>query len=286
MIEFTSKSVQGNEQNEDWVIATPIFGLVIDGASGLYSGKVTHYASDAQWFSHRLGKLLTARLNDLSKPIASHVKAACDCLLEEYRELLARKKGDYDLDKLPNATLSVVRFNEFTNQLELFQLGDSPILIEERGQLMILDDENLGKSDQHALNRMLAIAEEKQISPKEARPFVNKLLKQNRRKRNSSEGYWILDPTAQGIEGARQFTLPLNQITRVAVMSDGLWEAYDILRLYSSPQDLFERLFSSELDEILEEIRTIQKSDPLFEQYPRFKLMDDASVLIYTIDMI
>lgn len=287
MIHFIFKSVQGNEQNEDRVIATPLFGFVIDGASGLYPEKVTDYASDAQWFSQRLGKLLAASLADFSKGIDCHVEVACETLLKEYQELVTSKKLDYERDKLPNATLSVVRFDEGVNQLEVFQLGDSPILIEQQGELIIYDDQLLGASDQRVLSKLIEIAKEKQISPKEARPFVNELLKENRRKRNTSEGYWILDPTGIGIKGARQVRLPLNQVTRLAIMSDGLWEAYDVLKIYETPQALFNRLFSAEgLVGMIEEMRVVQKSDPLYHHYPRFKLMDDASVLRYSFDLV
>lgn len=284
MMTYTSLSDQGNDQNEDVVLATPLFGFVIDGASGLYPEKMTNYASDAQWFSQSLSQLLLSSLSDLSKPITTHVQVACDVLLADYQRMARQKKLAVDSEQLPNATLSILRFNEIVNQLEVFQLGDSPILIEQQGKLIILDDEVLEQNDQRVLTKMLSIAKERQISPKEARPFIQELLRENRRKRNTSAGYWILDPTGRGIEGAKARTYPLDQVTRLAIMSDGLWEAYDILKLFDSPQLLFERLFAAEgLVSLIDEMRVIQKSDPYFYQYPRFKMMDDASVLRYLV---
>lgn len=282
---FMVKSVRGNAQNEDSVMATRLFGFVIDGASGLYSEKVTNFSSDAQWFSHSLSKLLSHELSKMEWSIAEHVERACERLLEEYQQLLGEKGLSFAKEKLPNSTISVVRFQECTNQLELFQLGDSPILVEQNERLTLYDDELLAISDYSALSEMLRIAKKREIDLIEARPLIAEHLKANRRKRNTSKGYWILDPTGEGIKGARCVTLPLDEVTRLVIMSDGLWEAYDTFRLFSKPEELFERIFSSEsLEALISELRVAQMSDPLLNHYPRFKLMDDASVLRYNFD--
>lgn len=283
MLNVSFKSVQGNAQNEDVALGTPLFGFVIDGASGLYLERISPFSSDAQWFARGLGKLLAKSLGDFNLSIAEHVQVACATLLAEYQGFLSKEGVDINRDKLPNATVSIVRFQTAQNQMEIFQLGDSPIMIEQGDELVILDDEALAQSDQRALRKMIEVAEERQISIQAARRFITDLLKANRQKRNTDEGYWILDPTGEGIKGARQLELPLNQVTRLAIMSDGLWEAHDILKIYQTPEALFERLFAPEgLSSMIAEMRLIQESDPQFSRYPRFKLMDDASVVRYS----
>ena len=175
--------------NEDFVLASERFVLVLDGAtdSGLPNGCV----HDVAWLARRLGGQLAAAL--IERPGLP--------LPEVLRQGIAGTRAlhpgcDLDNPNSPASTVAMVREHEGT--LDCLALADSPVVVETRdGELLELNDDRTS------------------YLPAYDRESVAKL-------RNSDEGFWVASTRPEAADRALTLSVPVDRVRRFALVSDGV----------------------------------------------------------------
>ena len=272
-VNHKSISKRGNKANEDYAFSCERHIFVIDGSSGLCDKKYTNFESDAQWFSHRLGTLLQARLHDINKTIGEVVSDIISELRVEYKSFLS--DAEYESFILPSACLSVLRINK--NNIELFQIGDCVSLISTiNDEIKVFLDDSVPKLDGAVVKNVVNISREKKIPYSDALVYSKEQLIHNRKKLNKSDGYWILDLSGSAIKHAYVNSFKVCDVRAAAIMSDGFAEIVELYGLYDY-KTLMEKMAGGGLYSLCEELFKAQDEDSTMDKYPRLKLRDDSS---------
>lgn len=280
-MEYFGFSGRGNKVNEDFFYIGSKFGFVIDGATGLTDSDIFQVGSDARWFSSSVGKLLKKRLKDESQSVQQTLMDICSQLKEQYgkqRELIDKN----ETAMMPSAAISIFRVLE-ENRIEIYQLGDAPILIERSNQeVEIIIDEKLSELDSQILDKMIKLAKPSNTGALPQKEKCRNLLKKNRMLKNKNNGYWILDLTGEGVGYGEYRLLDMKDIEKIIIMSDGFWEAQNVFHFFKETEELVEAIQTKEsVEGIYDKLRLEQKMDSEGKCFPRMKIKDDATFILY-----
>jgi hypothetical protein len=261
--------------------------VVVDGASGLSRQSVTGWASDAQWFSHRLAALIGEELTCEPFLLAPAVRHALFRLRLEFEEALgsppAVARPDRSPADLPSASVAIARLTP--TDLEFFSLGDCTTLIGHTdGAVESVHDMSVTRLDAAVISRMVQLAHANGTSVRAAREMVGEELRAHRMLMNQDrDGYWIADLTGVGVDHATTLRRRIDEIRDVALMTDGFAAACDILRLVDGPRPFLEALRTDGADMLGTQIVHTLDSDPDYERFPRLKHRDDMAVVHATV---
>lgn len=267
--QFTKPAIK---VNEDTVYACENFAFVVDGATGLLKDNITDRPSDAQWFAEKIRDYLIQHLGDTSKGLVEILKDTVSSVNREYMTL----DGAVNVKSKPSANIALMRINK--NMLEYFIIGDCTLTIkDENGNVTHLCIDDLPNLDNQNIEKMVNIAKEKNINVIEARPFINDALLVTRLSQNTDEGYYTLsnDPTA--CDHALVGELPLESVAFAYGVSDGFAQVFTLFDLCTK-EELFDLLQKHSIEEIYAKLHNCQENDIFCNNYPRFKVRDDASI--------
>ena len=269
---------RGNAANEDFAHAGALpgggaYGVVIDGATGLVElpAVSTDFSTNAQWFAHTVGVGLCQALESGIAPDQALVDATATARAE-----LGRSADELDPAAVPSATLALAVAGE--KDVALWGLADSPLVVLLRtGELLVSTDETLEALDERVVELMVERSAGPDLTVAERRALVREEVLANRRLRNTSGGYWCLDPSGSGLAHARRIALPRAEAVAVAGMSDGLFRAFGQYGLASLEEWVRGATYFSAL-ELCDRMRALEAADAGLERFPRMKVGDDASL--------
>ncbi len=265
-MEVVARTRSAGQWNEDGYIATEYFFAVMDGATGL--GEPHFEPTDAMWLVKSFVRDLNPGIEDLTSELQR--------LSRVYGERFARKSETKDPAEMPSMGLAMARIEE--KDLHLWMLGDVEIYIEEKdGTTLSLRDKNLPLIDAGALEEMKRIAEEKGITPREARPLIQERLRENRRLMNGLGGYRVFSLPAAGAILPFETRIPLEKVRFLGMATDGILQAVDTFALMDR-----KTLFHAPFRRTRRAILTAAGEDPDFVKHPRFKNIDDMTLLTVT----
>ena len=225
------------------------------------------------WFAQRLGALLQVRLRDVSLEISDVLHQVIAELNAEYTKFLSNAKPDPLAT--PSASLSIFRLRG--EKTELFQLGDClSILCDRNGNIKTYLDDSVSKLDSAVIQNVIAISRQKNIPFSEALAYGQDQLIQNRNKRNTPDGYWVLDLSGVGIEHAVTCSFPVDE-SIFSCDVDGFAEIVGLYKLYDH-DTLMKQMENCSLELLCDELFQVQDQDLTMDKYPRLKFRDDSSV--------
>lgn len=257
--------------NEDVCAADASFMFVIDGATGLGENDVMGTGDDARWFAETMKANIERRIHNADMPLSQIVREA----VKEARRAYVLDVEEMNQIDMPSACIALFRVSE--DRLEFFGLGDTCGIVElNDGEIIMISDEKLEALDQGVIREMQRISAERGIPMAESRPFVQDQLIHNRNLRNTQEGYYALDLRDVGVDHAVVRTWPLDQVKRIACMSDGFSQILE----YPGHQDIAALLDRIEHDHLktAEELYALQEADADCQVVPRLKKRDDATL--------
>lgn len=254
--------------NEDVWAASGQWAFVLDGASGLSS--VSHMAplTDAAWLVQGLKAWLMEHILD-EDSLESIVRSGIQSL-----QTVWQQAGGLES---PSCTITCLRIHN--GQLEYYVLGDSLLLIETPQEVLRFCDPAVEKLDALVIQRMQQLSMEKMEPFLEMRPYVSDMLQKHRHMKNTPEGYWICDLSAEGLPHALQGSLPLEQVQRTALMSDGMMQLQAFREL---PDDGFLDLLYRRRAGCFEQLILLQEEDKRCRRVPRLKKRDDTTLVLWT----
>lgn len=262
-IEKISKA--SKEYNEDGYIISDNFAMVIDGATSLSKSNLV--PSSGAYLMNQIKEVIPTlkgsiieRLNTVSKQVYNQLK----------------KEGNLTINMLPSAGLAWVEFHD--EYIDIFTIGDCEVCIVKKDNDIIrimLDD--LSRLDSKAIEEMTHISNTENISIKEAREHINDLLISNRLLMNKNNGYAIFTPDDNPNFKYLKRTFKTKDIKEIYLYTDGFADSFKTFKLYKNIEDLI--LSNHTLEDIVSSIEEQSVNDYLYNKYPRFKLLDDITVV-------
>ena len=254
--------------NEDVCAAAEDYAFVLDGASGLNETNRMGPMSDACWLVSSLKNWLILHI---------HEDRSLEEILRDGLRHLADQYGEYSGLESPSCTITIIRIRN--DELEYYVLGDSLLLIETEDRLYSFCDEAVEQVEGLMIARMQELSIEKMKPFLEMRPYVSDLLQKHRLMKNTPEGYWICDLSGVGLSHAMTGSLPLEEVRRCALMSDGMMQLKEFRNLDNEGfLDLLYRRKSRCFPLLME----FQEQDIRCRVLPRLKKRDDTTLVLWT----
>ena len=269
--------------NEDIIVKGENYIILMDGSSGLEKGErkkeiqIDNERTNPEWYVKKVSDFLKKGLEEnLKIDIKELLLNALKYIKEEIKKVEAEKEIKFEKYEIPSATLSIVR--QYDEKIEIVSLGDSTIAVEKNdGTIDIYEDEKIQELDNNVLEEMLKIASKKKIHVKEARKEtkINELIIKNRMKKNTKDGYWILDIDFETLEHLKIGNYDSSEISKIVLHSDGM--DYKLLE-YNNHKEFIKDLNYENVIEKCKEIRKQQDIDKDCDKYPRISEKDDLTV--------
>ncbi|MDE7168150.1 MAG: hypothetical protein K2O28_04800 [Clostridia bacterium] len=249
--------------NEDRFINGRNYSIVLDGATPL---KISGQFNEARW----LVDYFKNNIKRHSGNIKSRLSKLCQ---DAYHNLPIEIK---DEDYLPSASACWVEWNNDT--IDIGILGDCEVTaVTYEDEYFRFYDDRLRVLDNIALNEMVAAAHKHGTTFLEARKYINDLLIKHRKLINKPNGYSAiaLSPNAKICE--RAYSIKRDNIKTLYLYSDGFSQAFENLGIYKTHTEMFKQIES--VDAEIAKIVAASFSDPNCNKHPRFKVIDDITVV-------
>ena len=258
-----------DQPNEDFAALTPTAAVLLDG-SGL-SGTKTLCRHGVAWYSKKLGSSLIGRLADDN---GSDLR---DILARSIDETADAHRDTCDLDDpgTPSATVVVTRFSP--RRVEYLVLADSVLVVDlASGDPLVLTDDreaDVGRGYRAEMDRL----ENGTPAHDDARRRYVQALRSHR---NQLGGFWVAAADPKAADQAITGSVALDDVSAVALLSDGASRLADRFRIASWPE-LVGILAADGPSGLLRAVRTAEQSDPRGHRWPRGKTYDDATAIYW-----
>jgi|GEM_PF-641957 len=266
--------------NEDVYGATDNSYWIMDGALSLNRTNYTDDFSDVVWMVKWWQNYLKKHLDQFEKTIKTILEEGVAQLNHDFSKFA----NIDDLNKLDRASagIGIVRINN--DNLESFVLGDVEINLKTEKEIITLVDQKVEELDNKVMEMIFN-------NPKREQEFAFKgytveeldVLRENRSKMNSEDGYYILEHDVNAIQNGIYREYRLDNIKEILMMSDGfssIHNKYDLL----SVEDLLAKSKNEGMKPLLKMIRDVEESDPKIETYKRLRRHDDATAVYINVD--
>lgn len=254
--------------NEDMVGLCKKGAWVLDGATGLNNKNLISKESDAKWYVSWWNKYLQENI-DKDKSLKEIVLEGLEKIKKEYLLKLNGLKIE-NLD-LPSASVAIIKF--YADKLEYILLGDCTLLLNEN---IIIKDERVCKLDEKVFSKMENLNKRCNLTILEKKNILLPCIIENRLKKNSDKGYWILEFNKEAVEKSIHGYIDVEDEVRIMISSDGFscaWDRYNIFK----ENEMIEVGKNKGIGYINDKIRKLEKEDYNGMIFPRFKESDDSS---------
>lgn len=269
LVQFATLPGRDDRPNEDFAGALPDCAVLLDGSGGpseLPSGCV----HGTPWFVRQLGARVLARMETDAKTPLSQILATC------IDEVAGLHRGTCDLEALGAPAAMVVMARAAEDTFEYLVLGDSTLVVDTDEGVKVVSDHRI---DHVAAAERLAM-QALPVGTPEHRAARIRFVRLQQSLRNVEDGYWIASTAPEAADMALMGSIPLDQVRRAALLSDGVtrfvefdlgtWsELLGILDTYG-PTTVFNR------------VRAAETADPDGVRWPRAKKTDDVAVVHFT----
>lgn len=262
----------GKINNEDSCYVCDEFGFVIDGATGVTSQKVSCMQTDAQWFSFAFRDYLITALKDKTKNLKQIVSEGIEFVDKQFYEF----DGADAVTSKPSAAIAIFRI--MGDEIEYFVLGDCTVIFNGDDAKNFISND-LVKSDLKNIQILISRAKENNINVVDARPLVNDVLYQTRQTKNTPSGYWILADDPKAVNYAEYGFVKKQNIKQVLALSDGFSQVYDLFKIYSMKEFADKLYYGMKIEKMYDILYKNQEKDKFCNNFPRFKLRDDATIV-------
>lgn len=253
--------------------------FALDGASGLTGAHLMDAGTDAAWFACGIRDGLCRALDSGDRRSTAEILHQLTAELRRDYEARAAELGTEVPPDSPSAGIALFRELD-DGMVEFFGLGDCVGALRTRdGRTLWSCDAALPALDGGVIAHMAQLHRDHGCTVLEAREQCGDLLLRNRELRNTPEGYWILDPSGDGIPHARVLRWRREEVESLSAFSDGFAQLALPFHLYPDWGQLHCRMTQAPLRSLLEELYAAQEADPDGNRFPRLKFRDDACAL-------
>lgn len=257
--------------NEDMVGLCKKGAWVLDGATGLNNKNLISKESDAKWYVSWWNQYLQENVSkDIS--LKEIVLEGLENIKKEYLLKLNGLKIE-NLD-LPSASAIIIKF--YKDKLEYILLGDCTLLLNKLDENIKIKDERVCKLDEKVFLKMEKLNKSSNLTILEKKDILLPFIIENRLKKNTDNGYWILEFNKNAVEKSVHGYIDIEDEVKIMMSSDGFSCAWDRYNIFEE-NEMIEVGKSKGIEYINEKIRELEKKDNNGMIFPRFKESDDSS---------
>ena len=272
--EFKLLCEKGSESyNEDMVGICKKGAWVLDGATGLNNKNLISKESDAKWYVSWWNKYLEENISKNT----SLKKIVLDGLEDIKKEYFLKLNG-LKIEELDTPSASAIIIKLYEDKLEYFLLGDCTLLLNDLKKNTIIKDERVCQFDEEVLIRMSELNKIEKLSLVEKKNILLPLIIENRLKKNSEEGYWILEFNKEAVEKSIHGYINIENELKIMMSSDGFSCAWDRYNIFTEDEVMEIGQYKG-IEYIKEKTRELEKEDKKGKIFPRFKESDDSSCI-------
>lgn len=263
---------KGSAKHNEDVIGMNSFGAwVLDGATGLNKKNLISNKSDANWYVNWWNSYLYKNI-DSKFSLKEVITKGIELISKEYFNVIDKEKIT-NLDR-PSSSIAAVKFYE--DKIEYFLLGDCALHLKQKESLTILKDKTLCKLDRLVYDKMESLPNLKNLSFEEIKAEVIDIIIDNRLKKNTDNGYWILEFEKEAIKNSISGFINIDNNIKLMLTSDGfscISDRYNEIK----ESELLDNVQENGVESIYNSLRNIEDDDYLTIKFPRFKVNDDSS---------
>jgi hypothetical protein len=258
-VQIASEPGSPDRPNEDYAAADRNTVVIVDGLTARTDTGCIHGVS---WFAEQLG-------NGVLK--FGHLRPV-DALKSAIQHTASLHSDTCDLTNpaTPCAAVAIIQLDGPI--MHYLVLGDVTIAITDVDQVI---------SDQRINSTALAQRAEADSLPTGSDAKAAALVRMKQveiEARNQPGGYWIAGADPMSAEHALIGDLPLSDVERAALLTDGAARAVDLFGMYDWP-GLFEILSAGGPNDLITRVRDIEQADSATIYWPRNKVSDDATAV-------
>lgn len=257
--------------NEDMVGLCKKGAWVLDGATGLNNKNLISKESDAKWYVSWWNQYLQKNVSK-DKSLKEIVLEGLENIKKEYLLKLNGLKIE-NLD-LPSASVIIIKF--YKDKLEYILLGDCTLLLNKLDENIKIKDERVCKLDEKVFLKMEKLNKSSNLTILEKKDILLPFIIENRLKKNTDKGYWILEFNKDAVEKSIHGYIDIEDEVKIMMSSDGFSCAWDRYNIFEE-NEMIEVGKSKGIEYINEKIRELEKKDNNGMIFPRFKESDDSS---------
>lgn len=262
---YTAASSPGDPAtpSEDWFSVTSDLIVVLDGATVRTDTGCRH---GLPWYVHTLGAVLMQLAQ-----VDYHLRDLLACAISRVA-VLHEDACDLSHPGTPSAAVGIVRTRRGIQ--ERLVLGDITVVTETDTDLWAVSDSRVSRT----AAELRAEADLHPLGSPEKSVAIQAMKPHELAARNKPGGYYIAAADPLAAQEALYSEVPLEDIRRFAVLSDGAARYVDLFGLSSWREALAFLEFSGP-EKFIEMVRRSEQGDPLGIQYPRNKGGDDATAV-------
>lgn len=267
------RSIKGDGRvNEDRAGGSEDVLWVLDGATGLGPSRIPT-TTDAAWFV----EAIDAALSETTEETASLADMLATAVAAVARRWEVEAGPATDEWHAPSAAIAMIRV--LPGEVDMLALGDCRIVYRHNGAIEAFGANDIAPLETRGHAALAALFDaDPALSLADARRRVDPILRENRVKMNSLDGYWVLGLDPRPVAKALTAAIPLaaGESKPFMIASDGylrLAEVYGAATL----EDLLDDIAG--VGQRLGQLRAIEAEDEACRRYVRFKCRDDATVL-------
>lgn len=272
VIDFHTNTFKKN--NEDIYGVTEKGAFVIDGASALIEKNFIENENDVSWMGKWWKKYLINNLDNTEITIREVLKRG----IEAYNEEFSNFANVDDLKGYEKISASIGLTRRSYDFLEIYVLGDVEIsLIDDNNKCKTITDTAIEVLDNKVINMMKEGLgkREKNIMFKGFTKKELDLLKKNRNKMNTKDGYYILAHSIEAIDNGIEVKIPIEKVNKCLLATDGIKP----LNLKYSRKKLIDLIRFKGVKEIISELREIENSIIKENKIGGLKSHDDVTMV-------
>jgi len=170
------------------------------------------------------------------------------------------------------------------DHIEFTNLGDCRILWQRAGfeDVYGFGWSRVTRLDQEVVAEITKLHHARQTDNEVVWRAIAPNIQANRSWKNLPGGYWILDLTAEGLSHLQIMRLEAAEVKHVLLCTDGYYRAVDTYHLQTD-KSLVEQSAKIGIRQMIQAIRTCERSDERCVRFPRIKPSDDATGVLLCI---
>jgi hypothetical protein len=170
------------------------------------------------------------------------------------------------------------------DQLSFLHFGDCALIVldNQDSEIYVSAPSALQGLDLQVIEKLSKLRSDEGLSFAEARAKVLPLLRENRARGNTSNGYGNISVFGESPHPSTTNALGVRPGTTGLIASDGFYALVDDYHAYN-PVELVSAARTKGLRILLDELREVESRDKECVEFPRLKPHDDASALLFEI---
>ncbi len=250
--------------NEDWAMASESLIVVLDGATARTGTGCVHGIA---WYAAKLGSALAGLAADRDSELANALMYGIRFTADQHRDTC-----DLSHPGTPSAATAMLRLRD--TALEYLVLGDVTVLIDTADGIQVITDDRVDKTARAEREE----ADRHPFGSAEKQAALLRMKHAELAARNQPGGYWVAAADPFAAQHAITGEIPLDNVRRVAVLTDGAARLVALFGLLNWP-DVLDVLEQNGPTELIRRVRAIEGADPSCMKWARNKRSDDATAV-------